>query len=68
MDKIIYKNITTNDNIVLIVQALIDKQAKIIDWINRIQELRTKLIEIGNEREKLIDKELDRFLEETKDK
>ena len=34
MDKIIYKNITINDNTVLILQALIDNQAKIIDWIN----------------------------------
>jgi len=35
MDKIIYKNITTNDNMVLIVQALIDNQAKIIDELKR---------------------------------
>jgi len=39
MDKIIYKNITINDNMVLIIQALIDKQAKIIDWINGLSDV-----------------------------
>lgn len=39
MDKIIYKNITTEDNLVLIVQALIDNQAKIIDWINGLSDV-----------------------------
>jgi len=39
MDKIIYKNITTEDNLVLIVQALIDNQAKIIDWINGLSDM-----------------------------
>jgi len=38
MDKIIYKKITINDNIVLIVQALIDNQAKIIDRINGLSD------------------------------
>jgi len=35
MDKIIYNNITINDNIMLVVQTLIDKQAEIIDHINK---------------------------------
>jgi len=39
MDKIIYKKITINDNMVLIVQALIDNQAKIIDWINGLSDM-----------------------------
>jgi len=39
MDKIIYKKITINDNIVLIIQALIDKQAEIVDWINGLSDV-----------------------------
>jgi len=39
MDKIIYKNITINDNMMLVVQALIDKQAEIIDFINGLSAL-----------------------------
>ena len=30
MDKILYKNITINDNLMLVAQALIDKQAEIV--------------------------------------
>ena len=39
MDKIIYKTITIDDNIVLIVQALIDKQAEIVDWISSLSDI-----------------------------
>ena len=39
MDKIIYKTITINDNIVLVVQALIDKQAEIVNSINGLSDI-----------------------------
>lgn len=34
MNKILYDKISNNDNLVLVVQALIDKQAEIIDNYN----------------------------------
>lgn len=39
MHKIIYKNITTNNNLMLVVQALIDKQNEIVHWINKHRTL-----------------------------
>ena len=39
MDKIIYKTITIDDNIVLVVQALIYKQAEIVNWINSLSDI-----------------------------
>ena len=39
MDKIIYKTITIDDNLILIVQALIDKQAEIVDSINGLSDI-----------------------------
>lgn len=36
MDKIIYKTVTINDNMMLIIQTLIDKQAEIINGYNEI--------------------------------
>jgi len=38
MDKIIYRKITSNDNLVLVVQALIDKQAELVDKQNEIDK------------------------------
>ena len=39
MNKIIYKTITINDNMMLITQAPIDKQAEIIDFINGLSDV-----------------------------
>ena len=39
MDKIIYKTITINDNLTLIVQALIYKQAEIVNWISSLSDI-----------------------------
>lgn len=39
MNKILYDKISLNDNWVLVVQALIDKQAEIVEWISRLQKL-----------------------------
>ena len=36
--KILYKNITINDNLMLIVQALIDKQSEIIEQMNGLSD------------------------------
>ncbi len=60
MDKIIYKTITINDNMMLIVQALIDKQAEIIDWVNKTD----KIIDNLNEFNEILVKKL----KENKDK
>ncbi len=38
MHKILYKNITINDNLMLIVQALIDKQSEIIEQMNGLSD------------------------------
>lgn len=38
MHKKIYRKITIDDNMMLIVQALIDKQGEIIDWINGLSD------------------------------
>ena len=37
MNKILYDKISLNDNWVLVAQALIDKQAEIVDFINGLQ-------------------------------
>jgi len=42
MDKILYRNITKNDDWVLVVQMLIDKQGEIVDFVNGLQELGEK--------------------------
>lgn len=42
MDKILYKNITIDDNLMLIVQTLIDKQAEIVDYLNKHRTLAEK--------------------------
>jgi len=34
MDKILYRKISSNDNLVLVVQALIDKQAELVEFVN----------------------------------
>lgn len=54
MDKIIYKTVTINDNMMLVVQALIDKQDEIVDKLNKsdksvddIVSGRTKIVTEG---------------------
>lgn len=42
MNKILYRKITRDDNWVLVVQALIDKQAEIVEWISGLQKLAEK--------------------------
>ena len=39
MDKIIYKTISNNDNTMLIIRALIDKQGEIIEFINGLSDI-----------------------------
>lgn len=39
MDKIIYEKITIDDNWMLVTQALIDKQAEIIDGYNDLSKI-----------------------------
>ena len=46
MDKILYRNITSNDNLVLVVQALIDKQAELVEFVNGLQRVGEKNNEI----------------------
>jgi len=36
MDKIIYRKITSDDNLVLVVQALIDKQAELVEKVSEL--------------------------------
>ncbi len=38
MNKILYRKITSNDNLVLVVQALIDKQAELVDKQNKVDK------------------------------
>ena len=42
MDKIVYRKITNNDNLVLVVQALIDKQAELVEFVDGLQKLAEK--------------------------
>ncbi len=42
MNKILYRKITSNDNLVLVVQALIDKQGELVEWINGLQKVGEK--------------------------
>ena len=42
MDKIVYRKITNNDNLVLVVQALIDKQVELVEFVNGLQKLAEK--------------------------
>jgi len=42
MNKILYRKITSNDNLVLVVQALIDKQAELVEFVNGLQKLADK--------------------------
>lgn len=42
MNKIPYDKISSNDNWVLVAQALIDKQAEIVDWIDGLQKIAEK--------------------------
>ena len=46
MDKILYRKITSDDNLVLVVQALIDKQAELVEFINGLQKIGEKYNEI----------------------
>ena len=43
MKPIIYKKITVDDNWMLVTQALIDKQAEIVDFINAVQIIESRL-------------------------
>ena len=43
MKPIIYKKITIDDNWMLVTQALIDKQAEIVDFINAVQIIESRL-------------------------
>jgi len=38
MEKILYRKINSNDNLVLVVQALIDKQTELVDKQNEIDK------------------------------
>jgi len=42
MDKILYHKITSDDNLVLVVQALIDKQAELVEFVDGLQKLAEK--------------------------
>ncbi len=42
MNKILYNKISSNDNLMLVCQALIDKQAEIVEWIDGLQKLAEK--------------------------
>ena len=42
MDKILYRKITSDDNLVLVVQALIDKQAELVEFVDGLQKLAEK--------------------------
>ena len=42
MDKILYRKITSDDNLVLVVQALIDKQAELVEFADGLQKLAEK--------------------------
>ncbi len=42
MNKILYRKITSDDNLVLVVQALIDKQAELVEFVNGLQKLAEK--------------------------
>ncbi len=42
MDKILYCKITSDDNLVLVVQALIDKQAELVEFVDGLQKLAEK--------------------------
>ena len=39
MNKILYREISSNDNLVLVVQALIDKQGEIVGFIDGLQKM-----------------------------
>jgi len=42
MDKILYRKITSDDNLVLVVQALIDKQGELVEFVDGLQKLAEK--------------------------
>ncbi len=42
MNKILYRKITSDDNLVLVVQALIDKQAELVEFVDGLQKLAEK--------------------------
>jgi len=42
MDKILYHKITSDDNLVLVVQALIDKQAELVEFVDGLQGVAEK--------------------------
>jgi len=48
MNKILYDKITSNDNWVLVAQALIDKQAEIVEHYNAIRDWITETEKILN--------------------
>ena len=39
MNKIVYDKITIDDNLVLVVQALIDKQGEIVEFVDGLQRM-----------------------------
>ena len=39
MDKILYDKISSNDNLMLVVQALIDKQAELVEFVDGLQKV-----------------------------
>jgi len=42
MDKILYHKITSDENLVLVVQALIDKQAELVEFVDGLQKVAEK--------------------------
>lgn len=42
MHKIVYRKITSDDNLVLVIQALIDKQAELVEFADGLQKLAEK--------------------------
>ncbi len=42
MDKILYRTISSNDNLWMVVQALIDKQAELVEFVDGLQKLAEK--------------------------
>ncbi len=42
MNKILCRKISNNDNLVMVVQALIDKQAELVEFVDGLQKLAEK--------------------------
>ena len=42
MNKILYRTISNNDNLWMVVQALIDKQAELVEFVDGLQKVAEK--------------------------